>query len=129
MKYLLILIYILNAYFFYNLLQKIRQLTKQFDDLYKNLMGENRDLNDPMFIYMNNLKVQINNKNRNNNNKENSLVRSLNSDQSDSNSDEYDESSNQSLTDITDINTVFDDQIGSNSKTNFNNKIKKFRKY
>jgi hypothetical protein len=92
-------------------------------------MGENRDLNDPMFIYMNNLKVQTNNKNRNNNNKENSLVRSLNSDQSDSNSDEYDESSNQSLTDITDINTVFDDQIGSNSKANFNNKIKKFRKY
>ena len=40
--------------------KKIRQLTKQFDDLYKHLMGENRDLNDPMFIYMNNLKVQIN---------------------------------------------------------------------
>ena len=93
-------------------------------------MGETRDLNDPMIIYMNNLKVQINNKKRinNNNNKENSIVRSLNSDQSDSNSDDY-ESSNQSVTEITDINTLFDAQVASNSKTSFKNKIKKFRKY
>jgi len=97
-------------------------------------MGETRDLNDPMIIYMNNLKVQINNKkrinnnNNNNNNKENSIVRSLNSDQSDSNSDDY-ESSNQSVTEITDINTLFDAQVASNSKTSFKNKIKKFRKY
>jgi len=120
---------------------EIRELTRQFDDLYKELIGENTDLNDPMLAYMSSLKVQLGGNNNNNNRKkptkQNSVLRSLNSDHSDTNSEEYDSSDVSSSPEASDmINSVFEDVIeltgassSSSSTLNLNTKIKKFRKY
>lgn len=65
--------------------KEINDLTMKFDELYHDLMGEEYDMNDPIIIYMNNLKTQLN---------INAKMKQLkNSQKSVSNSDESDNTS------------------------------------
>jgi len=84
---------------------EIHELTRKFDELYKELMGDNHGMNDAMVAYVNNLKGQVvkttSQAIKQQPRSQRSLLRSSNSDHSDDTiSDDYDESSNQSNDDI-----------------------------
>jgi hypothetical protein len=76
---------------------KITDLTLKFEELYQDLMGGENDRNDPIVIYMNNLKTQLNINSRlkqMQQQQQNSISR--NSDDSESNSQDYETSSQHS---------------------------------
>jgi hypothetical protein len=102
--------------------------------LYKELIGENIDMNDPMLTYMSSLKSQLSNTNNGNKKvtRQINIQRNLNSnsDHSDSNSDEYESGDQLSSPEPSIINSIFEDTIElTNSGSKLNVKIKKFRKY
>ncbi len=85
-------------------------MTLKFEQLYEDLMGGEYDRNDPIIIYMNNLKTQLNVNSRLKqlqHQQQNSV--SLNSDDSGNNSHDYESSSQQSQSfDLTD--SEFEDE-------------------
>jgi hypothetical protein len=98
-----------------NIFVQITDLTLKFDELYQDLMGGEYDRNDPIVIYMNNLKTQLNINNRlkqmqqQQQQQHNSISR--NSDDSESNSQDYETSSQHSESfDVTESEFEDEDQ-------------------